>query len=351
VSGDPGAPPRKLRRAAVRVLRLLVVLVLIVLFFRLVQQVDWGQVVDALTRLTGPELIVVGGCVVARQCLDATPLALFVSGLGLRRAMANDLTGYVVGTLAPAPSDMVLRMAMFRGWGVDLAHGAAGLALNALVYYVGRFSAPVVGLVVFVSWYGWDATYAWAALGGAAVAGFLLGLLFAVSRGQRRAYGIGRRAGLVAARLTRRPIEADRWGTRLVEFQQVSSNRVAERFAMAALSVAALLAVDAAILVLSLRFAGLSASDLALPAIVAAFLCVYPLTALPLAGLGFLDASAIALFELDTNSADQKAVAAFVVWRVATLLTPLLLGTGTLLYWRHSHVVTRAGRPVDHAPD
>jgi uncharacterized membrane protein YbhN (UPF0104 family) len=267
--------------------------------------------------------------------------------------MANDLTGYVVGTLAPAPSDMVLRMTMLRGWGVDASRGAAGLALNALVYYIGRFFAPIAGLVVLLIWSDWDPIYAWSALGGAIVAGVLVGLLIAVGRGERHAFEIGRRLCLVAARITRRELDPDRWGTEFARFQQISSRGVSERFAAAMLSVAALLAVDAAILVVSLRFVGVPASMLPAPVIVAAFLCVYPATALPLAGLGFLDAAAIALFHLPTEAANQDALAAFVIWRIATLLGPLVMGTGTLLYWRYGPAAgARAPRPAarSHEP-
>jgi uncharacterized protein (TIRG00374 family) len=288
---------------------------------------------------------VIALCVVLRQALDATPLALFVPGLGLRRAMANTVAGYLVGTLAPAPSDMVLRMSMFRAWGIDTASGAAGLALNALVYYVGRFSAPIAGLVTYLVFIGWDATYLWAALGGAAVAGFLVGVLFAVSRGRHVAHGIGRWTGQTAARVTRRSIDADRWGARLAEFQEVSSGRIAERSGMAAVSVAGLLTVDATILVLSFRFVGLSASVVSIAAIVAAFLCVYPLTALPLAGLGFLDASLISLLSLD-EADEQKAVAAMLIWRVATFMATMAIGAVVLVVWRLSEARRSTDAPT-----
>jgi uncharacterized protein (TIRG00374 family) len=327
------------------VLRTLVILLLGLLFFRLVEQVEWAQVGDALGRLTVPELLVIALCVVLRQALDATPLALFVPGLGLRRAMANTVAGYLVGTLAPAPSDMVLRMSMFRAWGIDTASGAAGLALNALVYYVGRFSAPIAGLVTYLVFIGWDATYLWAALGGAAVAGFLVGVLFAVSRGRHVAHGIGRWTGQTAARVTRRSIDADRWGARLAEFQEVSSGRIAERSGMAAVSVAGLLTVDATILVLSFRFVGLSASVVSIAAIVAAFLCVYPLTALPLAGLGFLDASLISLLSLD-EADEQKAVAAMLIWRVATFMATMAIGAVVLVLWRLSEARRSTDAPT-----
>jgi uncharacterized membrane protein YbhN (UPF0104 family) len=300
---------------------------------------------DALRRLSIAELVIIALCVVLRQALDATPLALFVPGLGLRRAMANTVAGYLVGTLAPAPSDMVLRMSMFRAWGIDSAPGAAGLALNALVYYVGRFSAPIAGLIVYLAFIGWDATYLWAALGGAAVAGFLIGVLFAMSRGRHVAHGIGHWTARQAARVTRRSIDPDRWGARLVEFQQASAGRLSENSGWAAMSVAGLLAVDALILVLSMRFVGLSSGVVSVAAIVAAFLCVYPLTALPIAGLGFLDASLISLLDL-SEADEQKAIAAMVIWRVATLMATLAAGAVVFLLWRRS----AAGRSAAKKP-
>ena len=330
-----GARTSGRRTLLFQLLRIVPVALFVALFARLVHRADWGRALDALTKLTVLQMLAIGGLVVARQLLDATPLTQFVGGLGLPRAVVNEAAGRLVATVAPAPSDLVLRMRMFRSWGVDPVLGSAGLALTSIVQYVGRFTAPVVGLVVFVLWYGWEAIYVWSAVGGAVIAAVLMALLLAVSRGERRAFAIGRRCGLIVRRVSRIQVDADSWGARAAQLQQATRSGLAERLTAAIAGIAALYVVDLMILVLAFRFVGLSSSGAAAPAIVAAFLCAYPLSALPLAGLGFLDAAAISLLGPDNELADQQAVAAFIVWRVASLLIPLALGAVTLLHWRY----------------
>ena len=47
--------------------------------------------------------------------------------------------------LAPPPSDMALRVAMFKSWGVPPPTAIAATSMNALSFFVARFSAPLLG--------------------------------------------------------------------------------------------------------------------------------------------------------------------------------------------------------------
>jgi putative heme transporter len=94
-----------------------------------------------------------------------------------------------------------------------------------------------------------------------------------------------------------------------------------------------LLTAEGMLLVVSLRFVGVSVPILAVLAIL---FVSYPLTALPLSGLGVLDA-AISVVLVDDEGADPTAVVAgLVIWRVALLVVPLLLSGLCLLLWRLS---------------
>lgn len=60
-----------------------------------------------------------------------------------------------------------------------------------------------------------------------------------------------------------------------------------------------------------------------------------PLTLLPLAGLGVLDAELLAAFtEIAGLSWESEIVAALVVWRTITIGGPLLMGAITVLLGR-----------------
>jgi putative heme transporter len=72
------------------------------------------------------------------------------------------------------------------------------------------------------------------------------------------------------------------------------------------------------------------------------FLLAYPLTLLPMSGLGVLDALLVAGFtDLCGIELEPEVVAGLVVWRTVTLLGPLLLGVGTLGWWHHHHPSAR----------
>ena len=58
----------------------------------------------------------------------------------------NDQGAILMSTVAPPPSDLALRMAMFNSWGVPTAKGLAGTVMNTLTFYIVRFAAPAVGL-------------------------------------------------------------------------------------------------------------------------------------------------------------------------------------------------------------
>ena len=68
----------------------------------LVGSVDWQQVVTTLRKVSGVQVPLLLALLVLRQSLNAVPLSVFVPGLGWR-ALQNDLTANLVGTVAPPP--------------------------------------------------------------------------------------------------------------------------------------------------------------------------------------------------------------------------------------------------------
>jgi len=79
----------------------------------LVGAIDSDQVATSLGQLgwwqAGPLLV----ALLVRQTLNAVPLTRFVPGLTLGRSMHNDRTANLVGTLAPPPGDVMIRVSMF----------------------------------------------------------------------------------------------------------------------------------------------------------------------------------------------------------------------------------------------
>ena len=114
---------------------------------RLVGAVDWSAVGSALVGLDAWLFAPLVALLLVRQVLNAVPLTYYAPGLGLARSVQNDTVANLLGTFAPPPADVVVRVQMFRSWGLDPVVGMTGVSLNSAKFYVIRFIAPVLGLL------------------------------------------------------------------------------------------------------------------------------------------------------------------------------------------------------------
>ena len=96
-------------------------LVVVAVVIGLIGRVDWGEVRRALTHLSWWQFPVLLAVLLVRQVLNALPLSLYIPGVSAYRATQNDQVAILMSTVAPPPSDIALRMAMFSSWGVPVA--------------------------------------------------------------------------------------------------------------------------------------------------------------------------------------------------------------------------------------
>jgi hypothetical protein len=299
----------------------------------LIDAIDWGAVVSSLARVSWTVLPLLVGLLLVRQAFNALPLARFVPGLGWWRSAQNDVTANLLGVVTPPPGDVVIRVAMFRSWGLNPVDGMAGVTLNSLVFYVIRFAAPALGLVVLVG-EELSSGRTWLAVGSLVIAAAIVVALVLVSRGERLAFLVGKVAGSVVARF-REDTEPEKWGAAVLDFRGRMSTRLSRGLPGALAALAGMVIVDGLVLLTALRAVGVPAAALSAVWILGAFLIAYPLTALPLAGLGVLDAALVVVFvDVAGANLEPEIVAGFIVWRVVTIGGPLLLGLLALWNWR-----------------
>jgi len=320
------------------------------LLVSLVGSVDWHQVVTALGRLEWAQAPLLLALLLARQAFNSVPLAVFIPGLGLWRGFQNDLTANLVGTVAPPPGDVLVRVSMFRSWGISPVDGMPGVTLNSLAFYVIRFGIPIVGVLLLI---GEDlsATQIWLSVLSLAFAAVIVVTLILVARGERVARLVGRRAALVAVRF-REGVDADTWAEAVTDFRERMSTRLVRGLPPSLVALAAMVVTDGVIVLVSLRLVGVGSSALPLALVLGSFFVAYPLTSLPLAGLGVLDAALVVAFTESAGvAAEPEIVAALVVWRVVTLIGTLVLGALMFGWW---HWRTRRGKlasPDAPSPD
>ena len=307
----------------------------------LVGAIDWGAVWAAVRQLTFPGAILMLAVLLLRQLFNAVPLAKFVDGLSIPRSMQNDLGAILIGTVAPPPSDVVLRVSMFRSWGIDPLEGMAGVTLNTLTFYVVRFSAPALGLIVFAFTEA-EAGHVGAAVGSGLLAMAILVALVSLSRGDRLARIIGLTAGRVASRF-RHEVEPEAWSSSVVEFRGRVGDRVRTGVFPSLLALLVMVLAEGLLVTTSLRLVGVDSAAVATALVLSSFLVAYPLTLFPLMGLGILDAVLVAAW---TQAAgveyESQIVAGLIVWRVFSLLVPILLGVVALTWWRRTTRATNA---------
>jgi uncharacterized membrane protein YbhN (UPF0104 family) len=301
----------------------------------LVGAVDWSSVWSAVQQLTLPGALLLLVVLLVRQFFNAIPLANFVDGLSVPRSMQNDLGAILIGTVAPPPSDVVLRVSMFRSWSIDPLEGMAGVTLNTLTFYVVRFSAPAFGLVLFAFMEA-EAGHVWAAVGSAVIALAILVALVSLSRGDRLARIIGLTAGRVASRF-RHEVQPEAWSRAVVEFRGRVGDRVRTGVTPSLLALTVMVLAESLLVITSLRLVGVASDAVATVFVLSSFLVAYPLTLFPLMGLGILDAVLVAAWtQVAGVEYEARIVAGLIVWRVFSLLAPILLGVVAISWWRRT---------------
>lgn len=301
---------------------------------RLIGRVDWAAVGDALGRLAWWQLLVLLLLLLLRQLVNALPLALYIPGLGVRRAVINDVAAHLLAVAVPPPGDMVMRVGIFTSWGIEASRAVAGSIMNTLTFYITRFSVPVLGFLVILP-VRFDRGYAVTALLGVLVAAAIAGLVVLGLRSEELAARIGRSGGALASKV-RKSVDPEAWADWVVAFRAQVQHIFAAGFARSATALVLLVLTDATILLFALRFVGVGAAEVPTVEVYAAFLCAYPLTVFPFMGLGIADAVLLATFVAAGGlEVEAAAVAALVVWRSVTLLGSITLGAGALAYWRY----------------
>lgn len=100
----------------------------------LVGDIDWSSVGESLGHLSWWQVTVLVVGLLVRQLLNALPLSIYIRGVGPFRAFVNDQTAILMTTVAPPPTDIVMRVAMFTSWGIAPSAGLAGTAMNTVTF-------------------------------------------------------------------------------------------------------------------------------------------------------------------------------------------------------------------------
>ena len=327
-------PPPPLWRRLVR--PLLVAAGLIVVFVWLLPQfIDYDAVWSALKQLDAWELAALVLLALARVPTEAIMYRAFLPGLGLIRGSEAYLSSNLAGQLLPPPSASLIQYGYFHSGGYE-ADSAEIAAFGSFVFpTVGRFLLPLVALLVLLATGDADGTILLAGAlsltitGATCIAGWFF--LRRESTARRLGAKAQRPLSWILLQLKRQPISDGAGQASALRLRTLVVLR--EGWRLGSAGVAANLFVTYLILLASLRFVGVSSSQLTAPDAFAAFAvafwagAVIPITG---SGLGVVDAVLMTMLIESSTASDDALVAAALLWRVFYSIAILPLGAITL---------------------
>jgi len=318
-------------------LRLAVVAVIFVVVFGVLipSFIDYRSVAAALLSLTWQHLVVVTALAILAYLLEGSAVAAPLPGLSLARGTGVYLSAAGVKNTIPAPVDLPLRYSLFRGWGFPAGASTLAVAVTGVMDQVSRLILPLPAVLLYTVEGTVEPTLVAFAAAGTTVFLVLVGVYAWMIRSRSFTERVGRlveRAVGALLGLFRRPAPAG-IPARVVAFRDDTRDLMIDRGALS-LGAAILAKLGWALLLLvALRSAGVPASALSAPQVVAVFAAVFLVLILPLApgGAAVPELLFIGTFTTMTGGAFEAEITAGVfLYRVFQWFLVIPIGWLTL---------------------
>lgn len=327
---------------------LLAIVVIAIVFFVVLPSIaPWSDVWDAVQNLSWLWLVALAVAAALNVITFAPPWMAVMPGLSFRAALAVTLASTASTYLVPGGAfvGMGFQFAMLRGWGYRGRPVTLGLTVASLWNQLVIFGCPPVALALLTGNGAVDPllnTLAWV---GIAVTGAIIAGLVASLYSDELANGIGDLAANLssrALRLARRgPVGWD--GATFVQFRRDARDLLKSRWPVITVTTLAGHLSMWAVLVIALRAVGVSWDEVSLAESFAAWSLVRVLGQIPIVpgGFGVIEVGLIAA--LAGFGGDRAGVvAAVVLYRMLTVVPPLVLGAAFAATWRRHHPTWKA---------
>jgi uncharacterized membrane protein YbhN (UPF0104 family) len=334
------AKPRSRRR---RVISIVVSLVIVFgIFYGVLPQVaDFSKVWAAIRGMTRPQVVTLA--IAATWNLGTYWFLQIASlpGLTLTQAMILTESTTAISNTVPAGSAVGIGVsaAMLRSWGFRRSLVTLSLLISGIWNNLAKLTLPVIALAALaVQGSASPARVTAALLGVGALAGALLvfALMLRSEEGARKLGLLSQRVATGPLRLLRRPAPQG-WEIATTRFRDKTMGLLRTRWL--ALTVATLVSHLSLylVLLLSLRYVGVSEHEVGWAEVLAVFAFVRLLSAIPLSpgGLGVVELALTAGL-VGAGGDRAEVVAAILVYRGLTYLLPIPVGAMTYLGWRRS---------------
>jgi uncharacterized membrane protein YbhN (UPF0104 family) len=316
-----------------------VVVAVAVFAFVLPKIANYGAVWDEIRKLSWRQILLLAGVELLNLATFAPPYMAALPGLGYWHASLITQTSTASTYLAPggAAVGMGLSFAMLRGWGFASSDVALAVTLTGVWNQLFLFGAPAVALALLTIQGGSDAALTTLALVGLVVFALGTGAFAAALMSNRLARWVGNTAARVTSwafgLIRRRPVTWD--GESLVRFRRQAVLLLGRRWiALTAATLAGQLSVFLVLLV-CLRTVGVDNAQVTLTEAFAAWTFVRLLGSLPITpgGIGIVELGLTGAL-VGFGGANDKVVAAVLLYRALTIVPTLILGLIGGALWR-----------------
>ena len=342
----PEQDAKENRRKALREALIIGVVLFFIFVVFLPQFIDYGQVIDSMLSLTWGQIAVLAVLGIGRTWFEAGVYNSLIPGLrwwdGWKAWAASNSVAFV----APPGADLAIRYGMYRTAGIRGEAAGAGIILSWFFTTGYKLVVPVVAIAWIVIAEGIDdtAVITVTAIGLAAVIG-IAGLAALILYRERIALRVGQLGqrwynGLVGGRW--KFPEAEGLGIKLVDFRDQVKDTVRARWFPALASTLIAQGVFFAMLVMSLRFMGVTAEQASVSVIFDAYAVGLLLSMIPIfpGGIGVVELAYVGVIVGTTGDSElaNAVTAGAFVHRIFTWLLPILVGLAPLAAWRRKMV-------------
>ena len=335
------------------------VAVLVVVFVGIFPKVaDYSEAWSSIQQLPTSYVVALVVATVVNVAVYVWPLQAALPGLGYGPGFVVRQTSFAISNAVPAGGAVGLgvQYGMLDSYGFGAGAAASAIAIVSVFNVFATLVMPVLGVVALLASGVVEGIYVLVAVIGIVAIGVGVVAFAVVLRSERGARTVGGWADRLVNPLTRRVAHGrsvDLTG-KVLEFRSSVVGVMQTRWLQVTVSTLLLQFTSWAILVLALRGLEAGAGDVAVTwtealaafsfARVASFIPITP------GGLGTVDAALAALLT-GFGATSSQALAADLVWRAATYVPQVLLGTLTFLWWRVTATRRRQRVAAERSPN
>ncbi len=321
-----------------KLLLLLLVVVLLGLVFGVLipSFASYEEIVASMGALSVVQWIILATVFIGLEILKSAPPAAMVDRMTVRQSFMANESAAVVSNVIPGPSGFVARVAVYQAYGLDLVDITRASVVNSALNQAVTLLLPFGALIIIIL-QGSVPAAVWA-LTGAATAALLMvvAVVWRLFRSEGSARWLGGRVGSLFSRLEGlRGKTTDRdWGDAATDVRRQLIDGLQAHGPQVLVLHLARHTASVALLFFSLRFAGVTGTQLGAGDIFIVYSFTLLVTLIPLTpgGVGVAEATLITIgVAIATEGAKADITAGVLIYRAFTYIGPMLLGVGCIV--------------------